>query len=913
MNGQEPSPQFDATHSGSSPPPPAYPPAGTPGSDAAASAPPPWARLGQPEPEANGLPAPPNQQGSAPNGSAPGQAAGPFAAAAAPQAPGNGSASPGGSSSNLPPWIRAARASASGAAATTSPAAPATVNSPPPPSGPAPAVPQASAAPAPAAAPSLPWQPHGAAAQPAAATPSGPAAAPQATPLAGQSQAPAGPAAPPTADAAPPDAEQHEDWFRSPSFVRTSAAFLSSTVFHLVAMIVLALWMVPIAGDALLMLTVSPEPETILLEDRLQPSMEMAWEDSADMLLGSAGQASPDDAFARVDWSTISADPLDGQVSVLPESFEHIVGKADMLTERGATPGLPRVVVGDYRQALDHITQEVLKLLAKRDVLLIWCFDESESMKDDQEQIVGRIERVYAELGMTGATKGESLTTGVTSFGQGFQVHTPHPTTDVEAIKEAIGSLPVCPSGHEFMCNAVVQSINTFRNHARAENRQLALILVSDESGEPEETDQYLEATVQHAKAAPCPVYVLGREAAFGQHLARVRWDHPQTGKTHWLPIDRGPESAFIEQLQTDGFGRREDAHPSGFGPYAQSRLAMETGGKFFMLPSKQSNLAWSGERRYSPLAIDAYRPDLSSRHEVMREINQRPLRHLITQVVHDLNPDRSESADLMGIREDFSGDRAEAKRQLEAARSKAIRYYSGLKRAIDSLESEKANQMREEEPSKRWQANYDLMRAQALAYAARVYLYGAALEDAMDRVDEVPATRGEEHLARWRIRHREGLPIDSNAAELLARAQQYYLDVIANHRDTPWAARAEWELQRVFGYPGVEEAAEQLAAAGATAGDAAHLDEDAMALRAIAANLELGVGTGPGVGVGGGGGGGGGGGAGWGVDFVQGMELVPEYRVPPRPREPQQGGGGRRPDRRPEPPAEPRIPIPKL
>ena len=85
----------------------------------------------------------------------------------------------------------------------------------------------------------------------------------------------------------------------------------------------------------------------------------------------------------------------------------------------------------------------------------------------------------------------------------------------------------------------------------------MALILVSDESGEREENVGHLEATINIARDARCRIYVLGREAVFGYPHVRFRYRHPQTRRVHWLIANRGPETAFVEQLQTNGFRRR--------------------------------------------------------------------------------------------------------------------------------------------------------------------------------------------------------------------------------------------------------------------------------------------------------------------------------------------------------------------
>ena len=67
------------------------------------------------------------------------------------------------------------------------------------------------------------------------------------------------------------------------------------------------------------------------------------------------------------------------------------LGEAEVTGEVGA-------LVEGYGAALDRLTQELLRLMRTDRVLAIWLFDESESMKDDQEELKGRIHRVYEEL-----------------------------------------------------------------------------------------------------------------------------------------------------------------------------------------------------------------------------------------------------------------------------------------------------------------------------------------------------------------------------------------------------------------------------------------------------------------------------------------------------------------------------------
>ena len=309
----------------------------------------------------------------------------------------------------------------------------------------------------------------------------------------------------------------------------------------------------------------------------------------------------------------------------------------------GEVKGEARDIVDSYQNALDRLTQELVWMLDESPVLVVWCFDQSQSMKDDQREIRDRIETVYEQLGIVGRTENKAqktaLMTAVTSYGEMFIDHTLHePTADRELIRKAIDEIPVDTTGRELMSSAVGRAIMSYRDLTRR-GRKMVVVLVSDESGDRQNNDGYIEQAINVAKSANCKVYVLGRESVFGSPYAFLHWQHPQTNRHHYLQMDRGPETAFPEQLQTNGFHRRRDAFGSGFGPYEQSRLARETNGVFFMLPSAEAELVGRYKEKYDMEALRPYRPDLRAKVEVLTDRGEFPLRSLIWQVIQDLNP----------------------------------------------------------------------------------------------------------------------------------------------------------------------------------------------------------------------------------------------------------------------------------
>lgn len=580
-------------------------------------------------------------------------------------------------------------------------------------------------------------------------------------------------------------------------------------VFHLAVLILLALLLVPeIVKQEILPLEIAKiedleedDFDTQILDENMNPSVDqaVAFSTSSEAVdAGSAGVVAGSVAPPQIE-RVAKGEVFDSEFDIDSPAVHTPESRVLIQEVPEGALGDPRAIVSDYDEAMDRITRELLMLLDKRRVLVIWCFDQSVSMKDDQQEIRNRIDRVYAELGLSGRTAGGALTTAVTSYGAGFAIHTKKPTANVAEISEAIASVPVDVTGKEVMCAAIGKSIAAFRRAAK--ERQMVLILVTDETGEKEDNVMHLEAALAEAKAAGCICYVLGREAVFGYPYAFMRWKHPGTGHVHWLRVDRGPETAFVEQLQTDGFRRRYDAFPSGFGPYEQTRLARETGGVFFMLPSLETSLVRGENRRYELEAMRGYRPDLRNRLEIGEENLNSLLRSRINQVINDLNPYNPRVQPHIELRVHFSPTFNAFLKQAAEEKAKSLRYVEYLNRAEKVFESEEMRYARQQETSRRWQANYDLLFAQILAYKVRNFEYAAYLDWFAKNPKVVPLTRAPNlTLAHWDISTRSETLTGDLTRDYIARAKGMFEAVIEDHPGTPWAARAAWELRRGFG-----------------------------------------------------------------------------------------------------------------
>ena len=478
------------------------------------------------------------------------------------------------------------------------------------------------------------------------------------------------------------------------------------------------------------------------------------------------------------------------------------------------TGDIGRVVEG-YGAALGQMTQELVRLMREQKVLVVWLFDESESMKDDQKEIRERFYKVYEELGLVQKSDAklkvsdEILLTSVMSFGEHVHEHTSKPTSNVDEIKKAIDKIQVDESGLENTCAAIHAAVTKYREAARSQRRKLVLIVVSDESGDD---GKNVEETIETCKRIKAPVYVLGHYSVFGYPYAHVRWIDPKYGLHHWLQINRGPETPEPECLQFDGLHHRWDVFSSGFGPYEQVRIAKQTGGIFFMLPGNEENLTGAGtneQRKFDLLDMREYLPDLSSRQVYVKDRVEHKFREAQWQVVSALNP---HSDPQLNMQEHWYSAEAETfDKQGEETFKRAIRAMGMLNDQVRVLDSVK--KMRDKETSQRWRANYDLMHGQLLAFRVRLFQLLLSL-DQHRKQRPVPKDPNNNCWDIHRVKDllepdkeqikQTKVDIDElNKQNETARRELQA--VIENHPRTPWARRAQWELDVGFGMKFVE------------------------------------------------------------------------------------------------------------
>ena len=187
---------------------------------------------------------------------------------------------------------------------------------------------------------------------------------------------------------------------------RQSSSLLFSVGVHAIVVTILAVLTRPLVlgeTQAILETIMSPEErDREEFEKELDDSEKIAETMNFTAGAGSiqstqvGGSDAPLAQQTKVELDQVVKEP-DVQVRLADANLPGLDQLGDDLGEAEVTGEVGALVEG-YGAALDRLTQELLRLLRTDKLLAVWMFDESESMKDDQEELKGRLHRVYEEL-----------------------------------------------------------------------------------------------------------------------------------------------------------------------------------------------------------------------------------------------------------------------------------------------------------------------------------------------------------------------------------------------------------------------------------------------------------------------------------------------------------------------------------
>jgi hypothetical protein len=465
--------------------------------------------------------------------------------------------------------------------------------------------------------------------------------------------------------------------------------------------------------------------------------------------------------------------------------------------------------------AIDRITHEILLSLEERKTLVVWLFDQTESLVPQRNTIHDRFDRIYEELGLIEAAGNEAfakhedkpLLTSVVGFGSSTVVATEKPTDDLEQIKQAVAEIPLDSSGTEKVFEAVYRAVQEYKSYRRTDEktgepqRNVMIVVFTDETGEDTEG---LEQTIKECRRYAIPVYVVGVPAPFGRKETMMKWvdPNPEFDQTpQWGRVDQGPESLLPERLKLAFSTSRDEPIDSGFGPYALTRLCYETGGIYFAVhPNRNVNRdvgrgeveAFSAHltRFFDPQIMRKYRPDYVPPDEYMRRVKANKAREALVMAANESWLNQMEAPATRFAKT----DEASFVNALSEAQKQAAKLEPQINRIYEVLKVGEADRAKED--ALRWQAGYDLAMGRVLAVKARTEAYNAML---------AAAKRGlkfkDEKNNTWILEPADEISVGSALEKAAAKARDYLQQVVDEHPGTPWAYLAQRELENPIGW----------------------------------------------------------------------------------------------------------------
>ncbi|MBI3464789.1 MAG: hypothetical protein HY000_17295 [Planctomycetes bacterium] len=308
--------------------------------------------------------------------------------------------------------------------------------------------------------------------------------------------------------------------------------------------------------------------------------------------------------------------------------------------------------------------------------------------------------------------------------------------------------------------------------------------------------------------------------------LAVQLWIDRASGNRFLLPVKRGPDTSLPERLllpywhdatvpawSQDGAqiergaqwygGPHRERMMSGFGPYALTRLAIETGGDFTIFDQRGND---------SPFRLDAmrpYQPDYGSAAEYLRSLTYSRLRQAVSAAVMLTYQNVIERPPTMefvvGRSDEYPYDvvryfltpvdfRDELENRLVDEQRRAAAALRTIDQALAKFRDGDMEAEYRRERSPRWRAWYDLTRGRLLANHVRYLEYGVVCS----LIQQAGGLRPETN--RLILHPSPNLRTDSVSVKMAQEAKRLLTRCVKENPDTPWAYLAQWELDQPLG-----------------------------------------------------------------------------------------------------------------
>jgi len=603
------------------------------------------------------------------------------------------------------------------------------------------------------------------------------------------------------------------------NWLDASSGFVASAVVHIVLLILLAFISLTTAGDAVLGLVVSSRDVPVPLEEMVELDLDRTLE-SVDLRAASSSALNDLATLAAsnqaADADAVAVDAPDLQIAAAA-NFGIRLPSDDVLKTKLIEDGGAGSIIGQVREplrastsaqdAIDGIASEVLDGLGQRDLLVVWAFDASISMRQDRREAARRLAPIFREIHQRARNNPRRFRNAVLAFGRGSkQLRAPargdkplNLNADLNVVR-AINRLTEDPSGDEYVMTMIQEATKEYRKQWTG---RILFVIWTDEAGNDVER---LEETIEFCKANDVAVSVVGASATLGKRGGYQYFEDSRLKIGWYLPVAKGPESALPQRMLIPHWrGYGANFLRSGFGPYALVRLARATGGSFtvYNRPGDSS--------RFDFELLRPYLPDYRSAASVEKEAQSRPLRRALIAAARITERVQPEVSRRRAANQQSSGDPAaprladnfrywyppgeyQAKfRSLMGGEQAYVRHLAdSIEPALRELDNPRIEEQYSSEPP-RWQAGYDLALGRLLMMSVRCREYDLALQEAFGGL------RG--NINRCWLRHSSKLRSGDGGQKRVERAKEYLQRCISLHAGTPWAVLAKYELATSPGF----------------------------------------------------------------------------------------------------------------
>jgi len=424
--------------------------------------------------------------------------------------------------------------------------------------------------------------------------------------------------------------------------------------------------------------------------------------------------------------------------------------------------------------------------------------DASVSLNYQRQLIADRFQKILQELEF--ANTSYNIKHGIYSFGQKFTKITKQLTDDSSTLKSAVESIVLDESGIENTFSAIGEVCKS----EYIFGSRLLVVVFTDEVGDD---PQYLDSVSNLARSKASMIYVVGNPAPFGKSTAQfkfVEFDPKYDQTEKWVEIKQGPESLYDMVLDINSLPIDKETLDSGFGPFALSKLCLDTGGLYFSVHPNRGNTKVD-KKQTSPLSsyisrffdheiMMKHRPDYRSYGIQNKEAQSHASKKALVQASSiPLNIAGEQTLRFKAFDEgSFVNELNMAQRFSAKLEPKINQIYTTL------LSGEPSYTTLED----RWKVSYALAMGRILSTKCRIESYNLVLAEA-----KTGLKKKDPKSNIWMLMPSKEFDLNNSLLKKCYEGSQKYLKfVVDNYPDTPWALIANEELNTPISYKWYED-----------------------------------------------------------------------------------------------------------